>query len=627
MPQDTLTGRRRVITLLADQRAGGWMAIGSWTERLVHSPASVTQARPPEHRVVVEPEVTAPMRDGTVLAGMLWRPEAPGRYPVLVERGPHRPELRTGPAGEYYAARGYVVVGLNVRGCGASGGTFDGSVGSPAGDGHDAVEWAARQPWSNGRVGTLCGSISGYTAYQAVVEAPPHLGPVFVREASGFAGHPWSRPTGVVPLSIFQFVAADWTEHRLAGFGPELHVRAERMLRRFKASKVEERGERFVCDPADPARRAAVLGPTRVSARLPLVPHPLFAGLADFYNEVVARVAAGAGVPGNLQAQVGRTRVPVCHLGAWFDPNVSGVLSAFVAMREGAASSEARSGQRLVVGPWQHGPDHVGEDRVGALEFGPNARLDYHAFRVRWYDHHLRGWPTGLERDPAVWLYVIGPDAWLGCDAWPPPGAVETPWYLRSDHAAGALSPDPPRTAERPDAYAYDPRDPVPTLQGYLPFGVGLDQAPLEHRMLAYTSPPLERPLALIGPLRAVLHAASSAPDTDWIVRLTWVRPDDSSIVLSAGALRARFRDGPGQPTLLEPNRPTRYELHMLPLAIELPAGHRLRLTVTSSDFPGLARNLNTGGDVATERRPRRATNTVFHDRSRPSCVVLPVMA
>src|SRR5262249_26359830 len=153
----------------------------------------------------------------------------------------------------------------------------------------------------------------------------------------------------------------------------------ERMLRRFKASKVEERGERFVCDPADPARRAAVLGPTRVTARLPLVPHPLFAGVADFYDEAVARAAAGAG-PRTLQPQVGRTRVPVCHLGAWFDPNVRGVLSAFVAMREGAASSGARSGQRLVVGPWQHGPEHVGKDRLGALEFGPSARLDYHAF-------------------------------------------------------------------------------------------------------------------------------------------------------------------------------------------------------------------------------------------------------
>ena len=337
------------------------------------------------------------------------------------------------------------------------------------------------------------------------------------------------------------------------------------MLRRFRRSKAEERGEHYAADPSDPSRRAAVLAATAFTRRLPLVPHPLFAAMGELYDECVARIAQTGlgGIWQDLQAHVGRVRVPVCHLGAWFDLLTNGVVAAFCAMRDGAATPAARAGQRLVIGPWQHGPERVGEDRVGALEFGPNARLDYPAFRGRWYDHHLRGEPNGVDADPRVWLYVVGPDAWLGRDDWPPAGAVETAWYLRSGDGGGALSADRPASAERPDAYAYDPRDPVPTLQGYVPFGVGMDQAPLEHRQLTYTSPPLGRPLALIGPLRAVLYAASSGPDTDRIARLTWVRPDGSSIVLSGALMRARVRSSTARPKLLEPNRPTRYELHL----------------------------------------------------------------
>jgi putative CocE/NonD family hydrolase len=600
---------------------------GTWTRRIVASPLSRTQPRPAEQGVLVEGGLGAPMRDGAQLAGVVWRPAEPGRYPVLVERAPHRPEERTGPAGQYYAARGYAVVGLNLRGCGASGGDFDGaSLGAPRGDGYDAVEWAARQPWSNGRVGTICGSISGYTAYQAVVEAAPHLGPAFVRQAApAFLSYPWSRPTGAVLLSLLQFAVADWTGNLLDRFPPERRAAAERMRRRFKRSKADERRDHYLADPSDPDRRAAVLGVTGFTRRLPLVPHPSFAAVAELYDQLVANAARGR-IRSNLQPDVARVQVPVCHLGGWFDLLTVNTIAAFRAMRDRAGNAAARAGQRLVIGPWRHGAECIGQDRVGVLEFGPNARLDYFAFRGRWYDHHLRGERNGVEADPPVWLYVIGPDAWLGCDDWPPPGMVETAWYLRSGEHGGALSTGRPTSAESPDAFEYDPRDPVPSLQGYLPFGAAQDQAPLEHRLLTYTSPQLERPLALIGPLRAVLYAASTAPDTDWIAKLTWVRPDGSSVVLSGAFMRARFRGSTTRPKLLQPNRPTRYELHFMPLSIVIPAGHRLRLTITSSDFPGFARNLNTATPPAEQRRPRRATNTVLHDRLRPSHIVLPVM-
>jgi putative CocE/NonD family hydrolase len=589
----------------------------TWTDLVVASPASRTQERPPEHEVVVERGLRVPMRDGVELSALLWRPKGRGRYPVLVERDPHRGEWRTGRAGEYCAARGYAVMHVDLRGCGGSGGKFSGPMpGAPAGDGYDTIEWAASQPWSNGRVGMLCGSISGFTQYQTAVEAPPHLRALFVREAGGGFGPKMAG--GPYPLQLLQVVAVSWTEHRLEHLPPAERKRALRLLRRFKLAQDEAQ---------TPTRMAELQAPTSMTQRLPLAPNPLFAGVADYYNDWLLEEAGSSWwKPADLAPKVGQVSVPICHLGAFFDGLLPNTLAAFAGMRTGAATRRAREGQRLLLGPWAHGPEMVGKTQVGLLEFGPNARLDYHAFRGRWYDHHLQGRDTGVQDDPRVWFYLIGPDCWLGCDSWPPPGMVSTPWYLRKGDGQGVLSAAPPTGAEGPEAYEYDPRDPVPALRGWGPFGVGMDQGPIEARLVCYTSPPLENPLALIGPVKTLLHASSSAPDTDWVVRLSWVRPDGTSIVLSGGILRARYRHLLRRPALLEPDRPYCFAVEMMPVSIEIPAGHCLRLSVASSDFPEFDRNLNTGGPASRQRRGQPAINLIFHDRLRPSHVLLPAM-
>jgi putative CocE/NonD family hydrolase len=598
--------------------------VEAWEKLVVSSPSARTIARPPEHEIGVERGIHVRLRDGTQLGAMLWRPKTPGRYPVLVERGPHRLDWRTGKAGEYYAARGYAVLSVNVRGSGESEGDFRGPMpGAPAGDGFDTVEWAAGQEWSNGRVGMLCGSVSGFTQYQTAVETPPHLTALLVRQAAGFDVYRAFVPGGAFSLAGLQFVAADWTRHRLEGLPAEHRALAERRVTEFQEA-VAAAGQQFVEDPIDPSRRAAIVAPTTLAQHLPLAPHPFFSNVADYYNDWLAHPTSDVWWEEvNLSRRAKQVQIPICHLGGWFDALVRATLDAYTSMRSDAV---ARQEQRLIIGPWPHGPENIGVTRVGALEFGPQAALDFFAFRGRWYDHYLQDRPTDVTADPRVWLYLIGPDAWIGSETWPPPGVVEAPWYLRNGDGAGQLSTDPPSSSDGPDHYDYDPAHPVPSLAGGGPFGMGVDQAAVEHRLLTYTSPPLAHPLALVGPLQVVLYAASNAPDTDWVVKLTWVRPDESSIVLSGGILRARYHAGFEQATLLEPDRPTRLLVEMLPLSIVVPAGHRLRLTMTSSDFPAFDRNLNTGGPIGREIDGRTATNSIFHDAARPSHVILPIL-
>ena len=596
----------------------------SWEHLIVSSPASHTVARPAEHPVVIETGLRVPMRDGIHLGATLWRPAAPGRYPVLIERGPHRLEWRTGPAGEYYAARGYAVLGVNLRGCGESEGAFSGPMpGTPSGDGYDTVEWAARQEWSNERTGMLCGSISGFTQYQTAVETPPHLTALLVRQAGGFDVYRALNPGGILALALCQFIAADWTRHNLERVPPERRAIAERRVREFQDA-VEAAKPGAVAHPSDPNRRTAVMTPTSLAQRLPLANHPFFVEIADYYNAWLAHPARDDWwEQGNLAPRAPAVQVPIAHLGGWFDGFIRATLDAYTAMR---ANAGAKDSQRLIVGPWPHGPQNIGVTQVGDLSLGPNASLDFFAFRGRWYDHYLQDRPTNLAGDPRVWLYLIGVDTWIGSETWPPGGVAATPWYLQSGDGPGSLAPTPPNASEPSDRYAYDPENPVPSIAGGGYLGMGIDQSALEHRLVPYTSAPLAGPLCLVGPVQTVLHAASSAPDTDWVVKLTGVHPDGASIVLSAGVLRARYRAGLAQPAPLEPGQPTRFDVEMLPLSVVIPAGHRLRLTITSSDFPALDRNLNTGGEVGQEASGQVATNLIYHDAVCPSRVILPIL-
>jgi putative CocE/NonD family hydrolase len=561
--------------------------------------------------ISVERGVAVPMRDGVVLRADVHRPSGPGRHPVLVERVAYELSGRAAAYAEYYATRGYAVVAQSVRGTYASGGRFT-LMRDDQPDGYDTVEWAARQPWSTGRVGMLDGSYSAFTQYLAAAAAPPSLTALYVREGGGDLASDMIYRGGVPSLGLLR----SWTLGSLVlpqARHPSAPAHLAEALPRLEAASGEM--DRWV-------------------RHLPLASFPPLDGLADWLPDLLAQPPAGAyWEPVSLSGRYSDVAVPILHLGGWFDVFLGGTLRAFRGIRAHARSRAAREGQRLVIGPWVHGPANVGQRTVGEVDFGAAAAdLDLNAHRLAWYDRWLEGADNGADSGPPVRAFLMGADRWLDLPDWPPSAAAPTPVHLRAGAGGaasslndGLLTFERPAPDEPPDAFEDDPQDPVPSLRAGL-FAGPCDHRSIEGRMLTYTSAPLERDLTVAGEVRAVLWAASSAPDTDWVVRLCDVWPDGRSMPVCDGVLRARYRHGLDREVLLEPGRPERFDVDLWSTAQVFKAGHRLRVQVASSDFPRYARNLHTGGRPDQEAAGRVARNTVFHDAERASHVVLPIL-
>jgi putative CocE/NonD family hydrolase len=274
--------------------------------------------------------------------------------------------------------------------------------------------------------------------------------------------------------------------------------------------------------------------------------------------------------------------------------------------------------------------------KVADLDFGSEAAVDINAFRLRWFDYWLKGIENGIMDEPPVKIFVMGKNVWQDEDDWPPKGMTYTPFYFHSGPTGnitslndGRLTDLHPSDAESPDSFIYDPARPLPTRGGgtlYIPAGP-FDQREVDCLSLTYTSDPLSSDLCIIGPVRCILYGLSSALDTDWVVKLCDVHPDNRSTLLCDGILRARYRDSRTNPSLLEPGRLYRFEIDLWATANVFLAGHRIRVSVSSSNFPRWDRNLNTGGEFGREAFGKTALNTVFHDVERPSHIILPIVS
>ena len=314
--------------------------------------------------------------------------------------------------------------------------------------------------------------------------------------------------------------------------------------------------------------------------------------------------------------------VPALTTTGWYDQQI-GAIKNFTGMRANGMTEEARSGQRLIVGPWTHTTD-FSSSKVGELDFGPEAVRDFYQIADDWFGHWLKGESTGVEEWPPVQLFVMGANKWREEEEWPPAGAEYTDYYL---HGRGKLDRREP-SDEPPDSYDYDPRDPMMTL--YSPPGQQepQDQRALDGRrdILTYETDTVEEPVEVTGPITVHLWASSSARDTDFVVKLMDVWPDGFVQELCYGIVRARYRESFANPSLIEPGRAYEYAIQVNPTSNLFRQGHRIRLDVSSSDFPNFDRNHNTGGDDYFESTMATARQTVYHDRERPSRVVLPVI-
>jgi uncharacterized protein len=572
--------------------------------------------------VVVEKNVETAMRDGTLLRSDVYRPAVAGRYPVLVQRTPYNKEmwpqyaLALDPVRA--AAAGFVVVIQDVRGRWASDGGEFSPYRDELSDGADTVRWASTLPYGNGRVGAYGVSYAGATAWHAAAGAPESLGAISPTTAPNdfFVDHAWRGGAfllGTLAMWSLQAIGLSAVARAYRGtdsFAPALGRLADDIDEFDRWTRYRPLREFPPARPDDPA-------------------------LLRFFFEILAHPLRDENTRSrSVSEHHGQVRAPALILAGWHDLLLAADLQHYRAMREQAATERAREGTRLVIGPWSHG---MFLNVVGELDFGVRSsgafldlREDLTALQVRWFGHWLSDEPPASAPDgPRVRLFVQGTNRWRDADDWPLAGITDRRLHLRSD---GRLSFEPPADAEPPDAYAYDPERPCPTRGGTLlmprhyPAGP-VDQGPLLRRpdVLCFTSEPLDRELEVIGHIRAVLYAATSAPDTDWVVKLCRVDSGGRTVNVCDGILRASYRRSPSERQPVQPGAVEPYEIDLWATAITFAPGERLRVLVTSSDFPRYDRNPNTGelGVEATASVP--ALQRIFHDRERPSHLVLPV--
>jgi len=552
--------------------------------------------------VTVERDVPARMRDGVTLRADVYRPVEGGPYPVLLARNPYDKLTAQTGSGYYHpswwARQGWVVVAQDCRGRFRSEGVFEPFT-NEAKDGYDTVEWAARLPGSDGRVAMYGFSYPGATQLLAATKRPPSLVAVCPGMTASQYYDGWTYQGGALHLAF----AANWA----AGLAAYTAITAG--------------------DGPAISRLERALGSSDWFSHLPLLEPPAFTRAdAPYYFDWLEHESyddywrATA-----IDEDYGRIQVPGLHVGGWYDIFLSGTVANF----RGIGGR-----QKLLVGPWQHGPWSPllgdGEDA------GPRAVNDW---QLRFLDEVVKGRASGALDAPAT-VYVIG-DGWRDLDGWPPPGARSVDWFLHSGGRAnskygdGTLSPEPP-AEEPPDVFAYDPLAPVASAGGHSCCDDSL--TPMGPRSqhgserwgdtLVYTSAPLVEDVDLVGDVMVTLHAASTAVDTDFTAKLCRVSPDGESVNLKQGIVRARFRRSLSTPELLTPGQVEEYRISLGPIGVRIPAGYRLRLDVSSSDFPHWDRNLNTGGPLGAEGPERAivATQTVLHDRARPSRITLPIL-
>jgi putative CocE/NonD family hydrolase len=564
---------------------------------------------PISEQIRVHRHLAVPMRDGVKLYGDLYRPAREGKFPVLIVRTPYGVQ-RDGMQEPLikFAQRGYAAFIQDVRGRYESEGKWE-PFRTEGLDGFDTVEWAARQPWSNGKVGLQGGSYLGHVQWRAATQAPPSLVTIFPAVASTSIYKNWLSHGGAFRLSFnFGWGAVRMPDRIMLpqywhteNFTPQ-ELKYETILWHLPLSDMDVRS-----------------GGNAVQHYRDWLTH-------QSYDEYWSSISD--------EELFEKVKVPAHTSGGWYDIFLNGTINGFTGMRRNGASEKARRETKMIIGAWGHGPSQ----KFGDVDFGPDANRDLYARQLRWYDHYLKGEANGIDKEPAVEIFYMGVNKWQQAVDWPLPATKWTPYYLSSGGHAnsargdGSLGNGKPASAGT-DRYSYDPNNPVPTVGGNNCCGTPTlagprDQRPVEARndVLAYTSEILREPVAIAGPVKMKLFAATDGRDTDWMVKLVDVHPNGFAMNVAEGILRARYREGLNKMQLLQPDQVYEYEIDMAGTANVFGKGHRIRVDITSSNFPQFDRNPNTGENLGASSKVRTASQTVHHGGARASHIVLPVV-
>ena len=580
----------------------------------LHRPVTLAFALLFTHKIVgaqpepiVRKDVEVRMRDGVILRADVLLPAADGKYPVLVYRTPYdkRAAPREWTTFNKAAARGYAVVIQDVRGRYASEGEFV-PYKNEGHDGYDTIEWAAAQPWSNGKVGTFGLSYPGAVQWLAAVEDPPHL-KAMVPAMTFSTPRNFFYSGGVFDGSWIDWIwfnIAPGTRKRKKLAGPQSYKEA--------ASAWNTERE-------------------RLQSFLPLRDLPDFKQSAPFYYEWLAHPPADPWWDwAELRGKYDRVRCAALNISGWYDEayGPDGATTNFNGLLD-ARKNEKDPRTATLIGPWTHG--ELERTKAGDLDFGPDAKVDYDEIVLRWMAHYLKGEDNGVGREKPVRIFVMGDNRWRDEDAWPPERTRPTPYYLSGTrigtHALALKGRAVP--AETPTSEIIsDPAHPV--TDPYTEFGAR-DYKGLEGRddVIVFDSSPLDRDTEVTGPIQATIYASADVPDFDLWVRVLDVWPDGRAFnLMSPGldVLRASYRNGSLAPELLAPGKICQLKLDRMLTSNVFKVGHRIRVQISGAFFPHFSRNLQTGESETVSLKMRVAHIRIFHDNEHPSMITLPVV-
>jgi putative CocE/NonD family hydrolase len=562
------------------------------------------------------------MRDGVELATDLYLGEGVGVRPAVLIRVPYSKDLSLSLAEiTRFVGAGYHFVAQDVRGSFASEGQFTPFVNERL-DGEDAIRWVSTQEWCDGRVATIGASYLGAAQWLAASGDVPGLKAIAPNITGGNYYEGWTYQGGAFQLGF----TMTWTLSVLVlsevarGLGRGTHTPEQ-----FQdvVTAVDNLGALFELAPVGEVDVLREHAPYY----LDWLDHP---ANDEYWRKL------------NPSERYGQINVPALNIGGWYDVFLAGTLANYRGMRESDGTDAARQ-SRLIIGPWAHGVDGGDFPWCSFGLLANAALLDLVGLQIRFFDHYVRGIENGVDTERPVKIFVMGANAWRDEEDWPLPDTTYTPLYLVSSGRANTATGDgrlswEASTEQNSDHLLYDPRNPVPTVGGqtFLPGPLVAknsgprDRGPVQERsdVLCYTTPPLERDTEVIGPVSVTLHASSTAVDTDFTAALVDVHPDGTTGLLTDGILRTRYRGGTDEAAPMVPGHVYELTLDLVATANVFRAGHRIRLEVSSSNFPRFDRNSNTGGDLAkaTVADYKPALNSVHHGPDRCSRLMLPII-
>ncbi len=612
-------------------------------ETAAPAPPAAYEGSRAEYGVLIERDAMVEMRDGALMATDLYFPalggaRAAGRFPVILERTPYdKSTARQTSRAKFFARRGYAVAIQDVRGRFASEGEWQ-PFSEEAEDGYDTVEWLGVQDWSDGKVGTMGDSYAGSDQAALATLDPPHLATMIVAVGASNYYHSSMRQNGALEQRFLIYC------YRMAVDSPE--AVADPSLR-AALRNIFENGMPEVVDKFPVIEGASIL------RRVPGVERwAIDLQTRGEYSDYWKRRGYA---PAEYYGE--HADVPTLYLGGWYDSYARNTTESYMKL-----SRMKESPQRLLMGPWTHGQYEI--THSGDLDFGLDSHIDYNDLKLAWFDHHLKGMRTAFADSQPVRVFTMGGGdgeingegrlnhggEWRNLADWPPPGTRFIPHYFRAD---GALSRGEPSAEEAPStSYVFDPSDPVPTIGGGISaanpimepgaydqrgdptrFYGSEDHQPLNARadVLTFQTPELEADVEITGPITVKLSVSSSAPDTDFTAKLIDVYPpradypEGLAINITDSIIRARYRNGYDKPEFMEPGEIHELEFQLYPTSNIFAAGHRIRVDVSSSNWPRFDVNHNTGGPLGTDRTYDAALQTLHHAPGAASHVILPI--